>query len=348
MGNNSTKADSQPGPNANEKKETKDKFTDGSQSAKPLKVILVGPFDTGKSTIFKHVLQESNHPFADDEYNMAIYARLLRRNAVNVMAILCRELNSNPLQHLDEKSASNMEEILALENQDDPPLQIERAITELWDNLAIQEAYSRCDFGFYFQEEAKFYIESMERSSVPEFQPTFDDILRLRIRTTGIVERNVSFKNVDISLWDVGGSRGERKKMIYMFEGADVVVIVLAVNDFDRCMWEDGTTSRFEDSGMFCSEMLDSKWFKKAQIILVLNRIDLLQEKLKRVKVSSFYPEYQGPNEDAQEVAQFFAEIFTSSAKRRPDIIQTMSALYKSDIENLLDNVICVRNLKNR
>ncbi len=54
----------------------------------------------------------------------------------------------------------------------------------------------------------------------PTWIPTNDDILRSRVRTTGIVENEFEISGNHFRMFDVGGQRNERKKWIHCFDGA--------------------------------------------------------------------------------------------------------------------------------
>lgn len=63
------------------------------------------------------------------------------------------------------------------------------------------------------------FLDDLARLGKKDYMPTEQDILRTRVKTTGIVEVHFSFKNLNFKLFDVGGQRSERKKWIHCFEG---------------------------------------------------------------------------------------------------------------------------------
>lgn len=73
-------------------------------------------------------------------------------------------------------------------------------------------------------------------------QPTEQDILRTRVKTTGIVEVHFSFKNLNFKLFDVGGQRSERKKWIHCFEDVTAIIFCVAMSEYDQVLHEDETT----------------------------------------------------------------------------------------------------------
>jgi guanine nucleotide-binding protein G(i) subunit alpha len=51
----------------------------------------------------------------------------------------------------------------------------------------------------------------------PNWTPTAQDTLRLRAKTTGIIETKFAINDLTFKLFDVGGQRSERRKWIGAF-----------------------------------------------------------------------------------------------------------------------------------
>lgn len=62
------------------------------------------------------------------------------------------------------------------------------------------------------------------------YQPTKEDILYCRVKTTGITEYTCEINKSELVCYDVGGQRNERKKWIHCFEGVTAVVYVAALD----------------------------------------------------------------------------------------------------------------------
>jgi guanine nucleotide-binding protein subunit alpha len=75
--------------------------------------------------------------------------------------------------------------------------------------------------------------------------PGDQDILRARLRTTGISETIFDTSNMTFRMFDVGGQRSERKKWIHVFDNVQVVLFLVAISGFDHVLVEDKNGVRF-------------------------------------------------------------------------------------------------------
>lgn len=71
--------------------------------------------------------------------------------------------------------------------------------------------------------DAPSYFDSVARIGAPGFVPTDQDILRSRVKTTGISETTFKIGELTYRLFDVGGQRSERKKWIHCFENVTAI-----------------------------------------------------------------------------------------------------------------------------
>lgn len=75
--------------------------------------------------------------------------------------------------------------------------------------------------------------------STPGYLPTDQDILRSRVKTTGIVESVFRVGEVTYRVFDVGGQRSERKKWIHCFDNVSALVFMVSLSEYDQTLYED-------------------------------------------------------------------------------------------------------------
>lgn len=93
------------------------------------------------------------------------------------------------------------------------------------------------------------------------------------------------------------------------------VVIVLNPSDVFQVLMEDRLTNRLRESLNIFETIVNNRVFVNVSIILFLNKMDLLEEKVKSVPLKDYFPEYTGPEHSLSDVQAFMVECFR--AKRR-------------------------------
>lgn len=83
------------------------------------------------------------------------------------------------------------------------------------------------------------YLNSLDRMSQLNYIPSQQDVLRTRVKTTGIVETQFTFKGLRFKMVDVGGQRSERKKWIHCFEGVTAIIFCVSLAGYDLVLAED-------------------------------------------------------------------------------------------------------------
>lgn len=61
--------------------------------------------------------------------------------------------------------------------------------------------------------------------------PTDMDILRARVKTTGITETHFKIGELTYKLFDVGGQRSERRKWLNIFDSVTALVFLIAISE---------------------------------------------------------------------------------------------------------------------
>ena len=71
--------------------------------------------------------------------------------------------------------------------------------------------------------------------------PDEKDMLLCKTRLFGITERYFRRESTkqDFYMYDLGGSRGERKKWIHLFEETDIAVVVMPIDTYHQRLFED-------------------------------------------------------------------------------------------------------------
>ncbi|VEN49519.1 unnamed protein product [Callosobruchus maculatus] len=301
---------------ARSKKIDRDLRADGERAASEVKLLLLGAGESGKSTIVKQmkIIHETGYsPEECEQYRPVVYSNTIQ----SLMAII-RAMGQLRLDFADPSRADIARQFFtyasaAEEGELTPELVM--LMKKLWSDPGVQLCFSRSR-EYQLNDSAAYYLNALDRISKPNYIPSQQDVLRTRVKTTGIVETNFSFKNLHFKMFDVGGQRSERKKWIHCFEGVTAIIFCVALSGYDLVLAEDEEMNRMVESMKLFDSICNSKWFVTTSIILFLNKKDLFEEKISRSPLTICFPEYTGPN-TYEEAAEYVRMKFENLNKRK-------------------------------
>lgn len=138
------------------------------------------------------------------------------------------------------------------------------------------------------------YFDSIDRICQPDYLPSDQDVLRSRVKTTGITETTFIIGELTYRMFDVGGQRSERKKWIHCFENVTTILFLVAISEYDQLLFEDETVNRMQEALTLFDSICNSRWFIHTSIILFLNKIDRFRDKLPISPMKNYFPDYEG------------------------------------------------------
>lgn len=197
-------------------------------------------------------------------------------------------------------------------------LELRSDVLTIWHDDNIDLLKSR-QSEYYLMDSAPYFFGELDRISAPDYVPTIDDVLRARTKTTGIYETRFSMGNLSIHMFDVGGQRSERKKWIHCFESVTSIIFCVALSEYDQVLLEESGQNRMAESLILFDSVINSRWFVRSSIILFLNKIDLFKEKLPKVPLSDWFPDYQG-GADVSKAAKYVLYRFTQVNRAKLNI----------------------------
>nr|AAB24072.2 G-protein alpha i subunit [Homarus americanus] len=278
------------------KKIDKDLRLAGERAAREVKLLLLGAGESGKSTIVKQmkIIHETGYSREEcEQYRPVVYSNTIQ----SLMAII-RAMGQLKIDFRDSSRADDARHFFTLASAaDEGELTPELAniMKRLWNESGVQHCFNRSR-EYQLNDTAAYYLNALDRIARPGYIPTQQDVLRTRVKTTGIVETNFSFKNLNFKLFDVGGQRSERKKWIHCFEGVTAIIFVVALSGYDLVLAEDEEMNRMIESMKLFDSICNNKWFVETSIILFLNKKDLFEQKITKSPLTICFPEYQGSN----------------------------------------------------
>lgn len=114
---------------------------------------------------------------------------------------------------------------------------------------------------------------------------------------------------------DVGGQRSERKRWFECFDSVTSILFLVSSSEFDQVLMEDRQTNRLTESLNIFETIVNNRVFSNVSIILFLNKTDLLEEKVQKVSIKDYFPEFEGNPHCLTDVQKFLVDCFRT--KRR-------------------------------
>ena len=189
-------------------------------------------------------------------------------------------------------------------------LTIGRLLQKIWTDPIIQRVYELEEKSPQLEAPLGYIMDTMDRMSVFGYQPTNEDILNARKRTSGVNLLEFEAYGAKFLLIDVGGQRTERKKWLAHFDIVDAVIFVVGLDQYDQVMMEDGVTNRLRDSLELFDEMCSSPWFRNSSFLLFLNKSDIFKTKIKQIPLTVCFRNFPGDPHDYEQTTKFIIKRF--------------------------------------
>eukprot|EP00730_Choanoeca_flexa_P016435 TRINITY_DN7759_c0_g1_i1.p1 TRINITY_DN7759_c0_g1~~TRINITY_DN7759_c0_g1_i1.p1 ORF type:complete len:349 (+),score=75.39 TRINITY_DN7759_c0_g1_i1:243-1289(+) len=285
---------------------------------KEYKILLLGTGESGKSTIIKQMRIIYGKGFSQED--LEGYRPLVFQNLLASMKILLDALDLLNLElankAIEDKAYDMLDVDVATITDIAPYTELLKA---LWADSGIQAAFERRN-QFQLSSSTDYYYRDLQRITAPGYTPNVQDVLRSRKATTGIHEFDFDLDEVIFRMMDVGGQRSERRKWIHCFEGVTSIIFISASNEYDQVLAEDKTINRMSESLALFGQIIEYHWFANSSFILFLNKQDLLEEKVKTHPIKPFFPAYQGPEGDYEQIKQFILSMYMARKPPNQDV----------------------------
>jgi len=246
-----------------------------------IKILLLGPGDAGKSTFLKQL----NLLHSDGSLlNQSNYIQVLQENCLFTMQSLLR--CPHPEFKIPPEIQTNADIVLTATALHDVVPQIEALsqsefITHVFNSRGYYRLSLPCVSEYYWANAARFASD--------DFLPTTEDMMRSRVKTSGVQTVEFAVDRHKFTVVDVGGQRSERRKWLHCFDNVSAIIFLAPVDDFDMYLEEDDEISRLTDTLSLWSEITSSQFFKPHIWILFLNKHDNLKKKIERNSLHKYF-----------------------------------------------------------
>lgn len=188
------------------------------------------------------------------------------------------------------------------------------AMQELWHDAHVRDRLE--EKRLRLEESSGFFLDDIRRITALMYIPKDEDVLRARLKTMGVVEHRFTVstgttRGIDWKIYDVGGARSQRAAWIPYFEDVNAILFLAPISAFDQVLAEDPRVNRLEDSLLLWKSVVSNKLLQKINLILFLNKTDLLQAKLKAgVRLNQHMVTYGDRPNDYETISKYFRNKF--------------------------------------
>merc|ERR1712083_1011889 len=102
-----------------------------------------------------------------------------------------------------------------------------------------------------------------------------------------------NISNVPFLFVDVGGQRTQRQKWFQCFDKVTAILFLASSSEFDQKLFEDKRVNRLEESRNIFDTIVNHRTFAQVSVILFLNKMDLLEDKVMRKKLYTLFVQLQ-------------------------------------------------------
>lgn len=311
------------------------------KQAEEVKLLLLGPGESGKSTIFKQMkILQDNGGYSTKELESFRY--VIHGNCITQMKVLVESaLKDNaPIEEAHKEAMHRIQNVAP--NGSSWNASVCADIQLLWGAKPIQDVFQKRDGMFQLNDSMDYFFSNVERYNQIDFLPSTEDVLRARVRSLGIEEAEFMFEKVKFRMLDVGGQRSERRKWIHCFDSVTSVIYCVSLSEYDQVLREDETQNRMRESMALFEEVCNSHWFRTVPFILFLNKTDLFREKLPKSDLSKTFPNFTGGT-DFDAASNFIKARFTELNQSPHEVFAHFTCAIST--ENIGFVFGCVRKL---
>ena len=181
---------------------------DHSSDQQVNKLLLLGAGESGKSTLFKQMITIYGKGYPETERKTFI--PIIFNNVITSMKTLCQQSDHfSPIPTDSPLYASKQFVDVELKGDEEIDGRLGEHLQALWLDPNIQVTYQQ-RAQYQLTDSAAYFFERLDEITRPDYVPTEQDVLRSRVRTTGIVENEFTIDGNAFKMFDVGGNRGMR------------------------------------------------------------------------------------------------------------------------------------------
>jgi len=269
--------------------------SDQRKMQQEVKLLLLGAGESGKSTFLKQM--KIIHGVVFEPEHLKEFRKIIYQNMIKGMRVLVDAQRKLDIELSNRANRQAGDQILLFDNfaavDSENFSDFRTILSGLWADKGIREAFER-RAEYHLPDSMGYFYDRPDLPSRPDYVPTQQDILYCRKTTKGINEFRMFISNVPFLFVDVGGQRTQRQKWYQCFDKVTAILFLASSSEFDQKLFEDKRVNRLEESRNIFDTIVNHRSFAQVSVILFLNKMDLLEDKVtrKKVDITQYFPEF--------------------------------------------------------
>ncbi|KAJ7660060.1 guanine nucleotide binding protein, alpha subunit [Mycena rosella] len=226
---------------------------------------------------------------------------------------------------MSDKESFDSEKAIDWEDPSDPGVVLYALADDmkaLWNNQTVQALLVRQNLRL--QEAAGFFLDCLDEVTSMRYIPSDDHILRARLKTLGVSEHRIKMTSGgmtgsisrDWRIYDVGGHRSLRQAWAPYFTDMDAIIFLAPISAFDQVLAEEPRVNRLADSVNLWTTIVSNKLLANTNIILFLNKIDIMKSKLESgIQLVDYVNSYGKRPNDLESASSYLRKKFAGIQK---------------------------------
>ena len=215
------------------------------------KLLILGAGESGKSTVFKQMRIINAAGYSSAELRQ--FRWIIHRNIIDGIKVIIEATREQGLE-MSDSNEELADSILLYEGENvtpeigktyatfRPPSLASMPMTTffaylrilaIWSDPAVEQAFAR-RAEFQLGDSFEYFVNELPRIAAADYQPSTDDALRARVRTSGIVCKDFVINGRHFQMYDVGGQRSERRHWLPLFENVSAIIFVAAISEYNQ------------------------------------------------------------------------------------------------------------------
>ncbi|OHT06386.1 Guanine nucleotide-binding protein subunit alpha [Tritrichomonas foetus] len=318
-------------------------MADSNDEEDKVKIGVIGPFLSGKSTLLRQAGILYGSRFFDED--RSALKPCIRTLILRDMKTLIEEVEQSgkPIDPVLSTSISLLKEITP--NEDELVSDVVSSIIDIWNDETVKSIYEEKKIKNYL-EHSSYFFDRVEKIAEQDYVPTDEDMLMYPGSThSNCRDHDFNFNTKLVQITEVQGNTSGRRMWDRVLRGANYIMFVVSLSDFDYHLFEDDTIEVSQLSMTLFSQICEADQYRDIPVFLVLNKSDLFEKKIKE-KTDLFnnaYPGFEGDVNNVNDAIEHVKQAYLSKVDARSNtgFVEAISvnSLNKESVANLMQKI---------